>query len=223
VSRRPGVGYGFLAFVDLLHCTDLCRKSCSVYYIALPLAFDESCQVPSSYREDVRSDKLDGCRNGRLVEQRTLRAGSAVAVAPELPASSIPHLAHQSALQPLASPFPPHLSPTPNSHPQPTCGPRTMSPPIQIFLTTIVTQPVLRQRQEYLLRILQTKRVPFTSYDVASDEGAKRLWRRKAPGGKAELPGILIGGVCPGVRALPLHHSSTLHHRPLPLWTAEPG
>ncbi|KZT57120.1 hypothetical protein CALCODRAFT_483474 [Calocera cornea HHB12733] len=73
-----------------------------------------------------------------------------------------------------------------------------MSPPIQLFLTTITMQPVLRQRQEYILRILQTKKIPFTSYDVASDEGAKRLWRRKAPQGKQELPGILVGGACPG-------------------------
>lgn len=35
--------------------------------------------------------------------------------------------------------------------------------------------------QEYLLRILQVKNIPFTSYDLASDESAKRLWKRKAP------------------------------------------
>ena len=34
---------------------------------------------------------------------------------------------------------------------------------------------------EYLLRILQVKKIPFTSYDLASDEEAKRLWKRKAP------------------------------------------
>ncbi|KAG5653339.1 hypothetical protein H0H81_000961 [Sphagnurus paluster] len=34
---------------------------------------------------------------------------------------------------------------------------------------------------EYLLRILQVKKIPFTSYDLASDESAKRLWKRKAP------------------------------------------
>ncbi|KZO96305.1 hypothetical protein CALVIDRAFT_515133 [Calocera viscosa TUFC12733] len=73
-----------------------------------------------------------------------------------------------------------------------------MSPSIQVFMTTIAMQPVLRQRQEYILRILHTKKIQFTSYDVASDESAKRLWRRKAPQGKQELPGILVGGVCPG-------------------------
>ena len=79
------------------------------------------------------------------------------------------------------------------------------SPPIAIFLTTIASQAALRQRQgmlsrlseragtkvflrltrtiEYLLRILQVKKIPFTSYDLASDEEAKRLWRRKAPAG----------------------------------------
>ena len=34
---------------------------------------------------------------------------------------------------------------------------------------------------EYILRMLQLKKIPFTSYDIASDEDAKKLWRRKAP------------------------------------------
>ncbi|EAU92691.2 hypothetical protein CC1G_01736 [Coprinopsis cinerea okayama7 len=68
-----------------------------------------------------------------------------------------------------------------------------MGPPIHLFLTTIASQPALRQRQEYLLRILQMKKIPFTSYDLASDEDAKRLWRRKAPLDKQQLPGILVG------------------------------
>ncbi|KAJ3564978.1 hypothetical protein NP233_g7940 [Leucocoprinus birnbaumii] len=72
------------------------------------------------------------------------------------------------------------------------------SPPIAVFLTTIASQPALRQRQEYLLRILQVKKIPFTSYDLASDEDAKRLWRRKAPADKQQLPGILVGGTFPG-------------------------
>ncbi|KAI0778595.1 hypothetical protein BD413DRAFT_510339 [Trametes elegans] len=72
------------------------------------------------------------------------------------------------------------------------------SPPIQVFLTTIATQPALRQRQEYVLRVLQVKKVQFTSYDLASDEDAKKLWRRKAPLEKQQLPGILIGGEFPG-------------------------
>ncbi|KAF5385420.1 hypothetical protein D9757_005403 [Collybiopsis confluens] len=73
------------------------------------------------------------------------------------------------------------------------------SPPIQLFLTTIASQPALRQRQEYILRILQVKKIPFTSYDLASDEEAKRLWKRKAPLDKQQLPGILVGGRFPGI------------------------
>ncbi|KAK7064344.1 hypothetical protein R3P38DRAFT_2823903 [Favolaschia claudopus] len=72
------------------------------------------------------------------------------------------------------------------------------SPPIEVFLTTIASQPVLRQRQEYILRTLQVKKIKFTSYDLASDEKAKRLWRRKAPADKQQLPGILVGGKFPG-------------------------
>jgi len=51
---------------------------------------------------------------------------------------------------------------------------------------------------EYILRILQAKNITFHSYDLASDEDAKRLWRRKAPLDKQQLPGILVGGTCPG-------------------------
>ncbi|KIM66329.1 hypothetical protein SCLCIDRAFT_110898 [Scleroderma citrinum Foug A] len=72
------------------------------------------------------------------------------------------------------------------------------SPPIQLFLTTIASQPELRKHQEYILRILQIKKIPYTSYDLACDEEAKRLWKRKAPLGKQRLPGILVGGRYPG-------------------------
>ncbi|KAJ7076566.1 hypothetical protein B0H15DRAFT_955578 [Mycena belliarum] len=72
------------------------------------------------------------------------------------------------------------------------------SPPIELFLTTIASQPALRQRQEYVLRILQVKKIPFTSYDLASDEKAKRLWKRKGPAENPQLPGILVGGKFPG-------------------------
>ncbi|OCH96038.1 hypothetical protein OBBRIDRAFT_787488 [Obba rivulosa] len=74
-------------------------------------------------------------------------------------------------------------------------------PPIQLFLTTIASQPALRQRQEYILRVLQVKKIQFTSYDLASDEDAKKLWRRKTPLDKQQLPGILVGGTFPGTFA----------------------
>jgi hypothetical protein len=80
-------------------------------------------------------------------------------------------------------------------------------------------------RIEYIMRVLQVKKVPFTSYDLASDEEAKKLWKRKAPLceqssnyfyfliyskvnrliglvwaglAKQQLPGLLVGGVYPG-------------------------
>ncbi|KAH8835881.1 hypothetical protein DL96DRAFT_1702836 [Flagelloscypha sp. PMI_526] len=71
------------------------------------------------------------------------------------------------------------------------------SPPIQLFLTTIASQPQLRSRQDYLLRILQAKKITYNAYDLASDEKAKLLWKRKGPQDKS-LPGILVGGDCPG-------------------------
>jgi hypothetical protein len=112
------------------------------------------------------------------------------------------------------------------------------SPPIALFMTTIASQPALRRRQglvtvnsirrdahhelrtEYILRILQVKKIPYTAYDLASDEEAKRLWKRKSPTGsyslnhilflsekiqailldKQQIPGILVGGKYPGVR-----------------------
>lgn len=39
---------------------------------------------------------------------------------------------------------------------------------------------------EYLLRVLQVNKIPFTSYDLASDEEAKKLWKRKAPKGECQ-------------------------------------
>ncbi|KIY45765.1 hypothetical protein FISHEDRAFT_10136, partial [Fistulina hepatica ATCC 64428] len=72
-------------------------------------------------------------------------------------------------------------------------------PPIELFLTTIASQHKLRSRQEHLLRTLQVMKIPYTAYDLASDEKAKQRWRRKTPPALQQLPGILVGGVCPGV------------------------
>ncbi|KAG8883680.1 hypothetical protein FRB98_002870 [Tulasnella sp. 332] len=77
-----------------------------------------------------------------------------------------------------------------------------MGPPITLFLTTIASEVNLRRRQdhrnifwesvEYLLRIFQVKKIPFQAYDMASDEQARRLWKRKVPPAKQQLPGFLI-------------------------------
>jgi len=73
-----------------------------------------------------------------------------------------------------------------------------MGPPIEVFLTTIASQAALRKKQEYILRTLQVNKIPFTSFDLASDDEAKKRWRRKQPQGKYEVPGLLIGGKYPG-------------------------
>lgn len=71
---------------------------------------------------------------------------------------------------------------------------------------------------EYVLRTLQGYKIPFTAFDLASDEDAKKTWRRRAPpskplpwdqtcafiksnnySAKQQLPGILVGGEYPGV------------------------
>ncbi|KAH9486604.1 hypothetical protein JR316_0000669 [Psilocybe cubensis] len=92
------------------------------------------------------------------------------------------------------------------------------SPPITLYMTTIASQPVLRQRQGKAFprpkepRLERAKKIPFNTYDLASDEEAKRLWRRKAPLDKQQLPGILVGGKFPGnadlLRVVSLLHRS---------------
>jgi len=52
-------------------------------------------------------------------------------------------------------------------------------PPTRFYLHLSVLALVVGL--EYILRVLQVKKIPFTSYDMASDEDAKKLWRRKAP------------------------------------------
>jgi hypothetical protein len=76
---------------------------------------------------------------------------------------------------------------------------------------------------------LQVKKILYTIYDLASDEDAKRLWRRKAPAGESELipkfkclrnlrvhadkqqlPGILVGGKFPGVSSISFFFSNSI-------------
>ena len=45
---------------------------------------------------------------------------------------------------------------------------------------------------EHLLRVLQVKKIKFESFDLASNEDAKKLWRRKAP--PSECPEISVRG-----------------------------
>ncbi|KAG9043737.1 hypothetical protein FS837_009163 [Tulasnella sp. UAMH 9824] len=65
-----------------------------------------------------------------------------------------------------------------------------MSPPITLFLTTIASEPRLRARQGMNSPLV--KQIPFSAYDMASDERARKLWKRKVPAAKQQLPGFLV-------------------------------
>ncbi|GAA5971115.1 hypothetical protein JCM21900_004570 [Sporobolomyces salmonicolor] len=66
-------------------------------------------------------------------------------------------------------------------------------PTIDVFVTTILSNPQLRGRHERVRRALTSARVAYAEHDVAGDEAAKSMWKRKN-GGKNELPFILIDG-----------------------------
>ncbi len=70
----------------------------------------------------------------------------------------------------------PSRSSSPPSHPSPRSG----SAKVRIFRADYLRRNRSRLA-EYVLRVLQVKKAQFTSYDLASDEDAKKLWRRKAP------------------------------------------
>lgn len=66
-------------------------------------------------------------------------------------------------------------------------------PTIDIFVTSILSNPQLRGRHERVRRALASARAPYAEHDVAGDENAKSFWKRKN-GGKNELPFILVDG-----------------------------
>ncbi|GAA5864800.1 hypothetical protein JCM8547_009236 [Rhodosporidiobolus lusitaniae] len=68
-----------------------------------------------------------------------------------------------------------------------------MPPTIDVFITSILSNPALRGRHERVRRAMTAARVPYAEHDVASDEAAKSMWKRKN-GGKNELPFLLVDG-----------------------------
>ncbi|GAA6028817.1 hypothetical protein JCM8097_007409 [Rhodosporidiobolus ruineniae] len=72
-----------------------------------------------------------------------------------------------------------------------------MAPTIDVFVTSILSNPAIRGRHERVKRAMTAARVAYAEHDVASDEQAKSLWKRKN-GGKNELPFLLVDGECPG-------------------------
>ncbi|KAI5481607.1 hypothetical protein MNV49_002833 [Pseudohyphozyma bogoriensis] len=67
------------------------------------------------------------------------------------------------------------------------------TPKIDVFVTSIQSNAQLRGRHERTQRALTSVRVPFTTHDVASDEEAKKYWKRKNQGSN-ELPCVLVDG-----------------------------
>lgn len=63
-------------------------------------------------------------------------------------------------------------------------------PDIDVYVTTILSNTSLRGRHERVEAVLRSLRVPYSTHDVASDEQAKRHWKRKDP--TNELPCILV-------------------------------
>ncbi|GAA5889498.1 hypothetical protein JCM6882_007051 [Rhodosporidiobolus microsporus] len=68
-----------------------------------------------------------------------------------------------------------------------------MPPVIDVFVTSILSNPAIRGRHERVKRALTSARVSYAEHDVAGDEAAKSMWKRKN-GGKNELPFILVDG-----------------------------
>ncbi|ORY65617.1 hypothetical protein BCR35DRAFT_326551 [Leucosporidium creatinivorum] len=65
-------------------------------------------------------------------------------------------------------------------------------PTIDVYVTTILSNPGIRSRHERVTRYLVSARVPYSVHDVASDEKAKSFWKRKDS--TNELPCILVDG-----------------------------
>ncbi|GAA5839569.1 hypothetical protein JCM9279_005982 [Rhodotorula babjevae] len=68
-----------------------------------------------------------------------------------------------------------------------------MPPTIDLFVTSILSNPAIRGRHERVRRGLTSLRTPYSEHDVAADEAAKSLWKRKARNGN-ELPFLLVDG-----------------------------
>ncbi|GAA5867000.1 hypothetical protein JCM3774_003751 [Rhodotorula dairenensis] len=84
-------------------------------------------------------------------------------------------------------------SSTSSSAPPPAPPQRPAGPCIDVFVTSILSNPSIRGRHERTRRALTSARVPYREHDVAGDEEAKKLWKRKN-GGKNELPFVLVDG-----------------------------
>ncbi|OCF36418.1 hypothetical protein I317_01971 [Kwoniella heveanensis CBS 569] len=68
-------------------------------------------------------------------------------------------------------------------------------PPVSIYVTSLTSQPKVRQHIDLLRRSLRGLEIPFEEHDLVIDEDAKKRWQRsKPPGVVVGLPGYLVGG-----------------------------
>ncbi|ORY28319.1 hypothetical protein BCR39DRAFT_535500 [Naematelia encephala] len=71
-----------------------------------------------------------------------------------------------------------------------------MPPPeVTIYVTSLTSQPKVRQHIELLRRSLKGLEIPFQEYDLVNEPEAKTRWQRAKPAGQViGLPGYLVGG-----------------------------
>ncbi|WVF71945.1 hypothetical protein IAT40_006755 [Kwoniella sp. CBS 6097] len=68
-------------------------------------------------------------------------------------------------------------------------------PPVSIYVTSLTSQPKVRQHIDLLRRSLRGLEIPYEEHDLVIDEDAKKRWQRsKPPGVVVGLPGYLVGG-----------------------------
>ncbi|WVQ98967.1 hypothetical protein IAU59_006099 [Kwoniella sp. CBS 9459] len=68
-------------------------------------------------------------------------------------------------------------------------------PPVSIYVTSLTSQPKVRQHIDLLRRSLRGLEIPYEEHDLVIDEDAKKRWQRsKPPGMVVGLPGYLVGG-----------------------------
>ncbi|WFD31033.1 hypothetical protein MSPP1_002062 [Malassezia sp. CBS 17886] len=65
-----------------------------------------------------------------------------------------------------------------------------MNAEVELFTTSILGNPRTRARHDRYITVLTAAKVPFVYHDLASDEEAKKRWRRKAR--DFLLPGLLV-------------------------------
>lgn len=80
-------------------------------------------------------------------------------------------------------------------------------PTIDVYVTHILSNGAIRGRHERVDRYLTSARVPYNTHDVAGDEAAKSMWKRKDP--TNELPCILVDGERVGVSCAELQSAES--------------